>query len=208
MNKELLSALLWFLKDILVYFERTNRHLYRYNGVEICKKIFLKSIEDKHALYLFLYCCDEGFHKLCKIFLEDPRIDPSNTTALWRACRNNHPKTAQLLLQDKRNNYGDLLSVLLQDKRFDPGYDNNICISSVSKNNNIKIVKLFLEDTRVDPSARNNEAIYQAAKNNYYKIVKLLSKDPRVDTQRALEIAQERGHTEIVHLLTKKKIKK
>ncbi len=184
MNKELLSALLWSLKDILVYFERTNRHLYRYNGFEICKKIFLKSIKDDDLEYVFVFFCKTGLCNLCKILLKDPRLDTEkvgNIELYGRPFENS--RFVDVILTDFglfvacMFNHANVVSILLGDNRFDASFDNDICI-------------------------------YKAAVYNRYEIVKMLSKDPRVNIQRALGAAQERGHAEIVHLLTEKKLKK
>lgn len=183
MNKELLSTLLTYLKDLLVYFERTNRHLYRYNGFEICKKIFLKSIKTDDLEYVFAFFCGMGLCNLCKILLKDPRLDTEKVGNIEA----HHPH-----FRFRLN------GIVLTD-----------CgLYLACAHNHIHIVSILLQDNRFDPSFYGDMSIYDAAINNHYKIVKLLSKDPRVNTQRALEVAQEHGHAEIVHLLTKKKIKK
>jgi ankyrin repeat protein len=49
---------------------------------------------------------ENGYHKIIKILLKDPRVDASisDDYALKRACRNGHVEVVRVLLTDKRVN--------------------------------------------------------------------------------------------------------
>lgn len=60
---------------------------------------------------------------------------------------------------------------ILKNKNFNPAYDNNFAIRSVSEDANVEFVEMLLEDQRVDPSDCNNHAIIHVAKIIYINIL-------------------------------------
>lgn len=226
MTEEFLLKHLKISKDLLVYFNAFNRHLYRYTGFEMLKKLFKKSLKDNEIHCVFHTCCIINKYKLCKILLEDERLDPSfnNNVAIRHATTNNNPRVVELLLKDSRIDptvcewyiihgvciagHIDIIKLFLNDKRFDPSVNNNIYIRCAAYCGFLELVKYLLQDTRVDPSADINSAICSATKKGHIEIVKLLLEDPRVDAREALEIARENDHSELIHLLSNKKHKK
>lgn len=225
MTEEFVSQFLKNSKNLLVYFNAFNRHLYRYTGFEMLKKLFKKSFPDRCIQLIFDICCKYNHHKLCKILLEDERLDPSfnNNVAIRYATINNNPRVVELLLKDSRIDptvcewyiiYGaciaghiDIIKLFLNDKRFDASVNNNIYIRCAAYCGFLELVKYLLQDTRVDPSADINSAICSATKKGHIEVVKLLLEDPRVDAREALEIARENNHSELIHLLSNKKTK-
>lgn len=188
--EEFLLKLLKNSKDLLVYFNSFNRHLYRYTGFEILKKLFLGSFLDYDLQGVFHTCCIVNHYKLCKILLDDERVDPTfkKNIALRHATTNNNIRVVELLLKDKR---------------IEPGH----CIRYAAYGGFLEIVNCLLQDPRVDPSADNNIAIRYATERNHIEIVKLLLEDSRVGVEEALEVAQRFNRSELIHLLSNKKTK-
>ncbi len=221
MTEEFLLKHLKISKDLLVYFNSFNRHLYRYTGFEILKKLFNKSLKDNEIQDVFHTCCIVNGYKLCKILLDDERVDPTfnKNIALRHATTNNNICVVELLLNDKRiepvvwnfdlmhivcvEGYVDIFKLLLSNNKIEPGH----CIRYAAYGGFLEIVNCLLQDPRVDPSADNNIAIRYATERNHIEIVKLLLEDSRVGVEEALEVAQRFNRSELIHLLSNKKTK-
>ena len=178
------------------------------------KDVELVEILLKHPLvdpitlgnYVLREACRHGYIEMVKLFLSDPRVDPTcenDGTPLSEACENGHVEVVKLLLADPR----------VDPSRYDHGLS-NYAISLACKNGHVEVVKLLLADPRVDPSREDrhglsNNAIGLACKNNHVEVVKLLLVDLRVDPSRydhglnnsAIGLASERGYLEMVKLL-------
>lgn len=232
--KDLLLHRLLYLKNILVYFESFNRHLYRYNGLVILEKIFLMTLTNtKYEMRLFLECCRQGLHKQIKLLLKESDSRNANRsikmtdfssygeTIISIVCERGYIDIVNLVLEDPRfdiyirdsdaircaSAFGhyNIVKLLLCDKRFDPCYDDDGALRCAINSGYLNITRLLLSDERVDPG----DFIELAAANGHIDIVKFLLDDPRVDPSenenKAIRNAFKNGHKDIIELLLKDK---
>ncbi len=113
--------------------------------------------------------------------------------------------------------YIELIRLLVADNRVNPAARGNAALLqacaieypaySIKIEDSLKIVQLILSDSRVNPLERNCKAIRLASKNGNADTLMMLLADDRVradlsvDTDRALLLACENGHLEVVRVL-------
>lgn len=133
--------------------------------------------------------CDLG---VMRVFLADPRIDPS-------ACDNLALRSAV------KNDCNDIVSLLLTHPKIDPGYTNQKILDVAISNRATRSVSVLLADGRIDPGAYENKAIMKAMNNQRYEILELLISDSRVDLgtsdNRLLKHACEIQNTHLTMIL-------
>lgn len=151
-------------KDMLVYFNDYNRHLYRYNGFEILIKLFLKHIKNSELLQYFNILCLLNLHKICKLFLENTNIVPMDSL-FGDMCRYNRV---------------EIVALLLKNGKCNPGYLQNYPIRSACDNGCLQVVDLLLNDPRIDATDREYYCFRKSSANGHTEILKCLLKKTKI----------------------------
>lgn len=174
------------LKDLLVYFEAYNRFLYRYNGLVIVEKVFLKSYNTKTLKHTFDVSCTLESVKTMKVLLKDKRLDSEFLYSSFLLCISRYLKKVVL--------------VLLDDSRVVSKFPSNVywCLSI----NCIDMVKLLVKHKKID------EAIRCAFDNDNTEIANLLVRNTRDGVNRILESDDERECLEMLDILRNAFLKK
>ena len=146
-----------------------------------------------------------GHHKVVKMLLTDPRVDPSaeDDYALKEACGNSETAVVQILLADPRvnpatdNNRAIRKACSMCAASMRPGFSNAQLVEK-----SVDIVELLLNDPRVDPSAGEPSAMKIASKAGGMDLFQLLLTHPRtVVTKQALVYADGGRHVQAVEQL-------
>lgn len=148
----------------------------------------------------FRLAATNGHLEVVETLLQVTGVDPTacNSLALLRAIQNGHFNVVDLLLKEGRSN---------------AGVYNSAGLLSALKNGNEQIAKRLLQPVlngsidpnNVDPQVYDGLTLVHAAENGLFQVVKLLVEsldvDPTLNNNRALKMARENGHQEIVEYL-------
>jgi ankyrin repeat protein len=145
---------------------------------------------------IFSFACSGGHSKVVEKFINNERVDVNKMAPLNYACLNNHIEVVKILINNPRvevnaEHQGMMTPFILA------------CIMG-----NADMVDLFLKNDRVDVTPREKLVPFnEVCRAGYIELVKMLMQDKRIDKnikidgKSALEMAQEKGHSEIVELL-------
>jgi len=151
----------------------------------------------EYPLFGFIHACEHNSLKCVRMFLENPKLDPSENDnyALKTTIQNKRMKLLKLLLEDDRikidDEREDLLILGVKDddlklvkialgagKKKLEGADAFIYACQL---NRIDALRLILKYTLANPGVNSNFALQESIKFGHLDIVKNLLKDKRVD---------------------------
>ena len=145
--------------------------------------------KDNRAIF---EACGKGYLEIVKLLLADSRIDPS--------ARSNY-----CVAYASEKGHLEVVKLLLADPRVDPSDDKNEALIQAARNGHLEVVKLLLADPRdwaLVQSAVGSSSVYRT------ELAKANSSRPRVnpnaEKNKAIFLASENKHSEVVRLLLKR----